>query len=151
MGKLISLHENNTNRYTYESDLELIRNNLFTEKARFKFPTILSRYRKNINAVKSIHNFLQESIIKRDTEDFTPHHEWCLNLLSNSLFIDHVIEALSHDIHQYKCLLRKYKNTLCKSELFDLSQIISKLSYMKDSFELFKVLSSDQIDFNFPR
>jgi len=94
------------NQSEFNKDLNKLKNGFKTLSPKFKYPTVLSKYRKGINPVKALFNFSQESYFKYETEQ----HKWMVNLLSDYTLINLIIKSLEEDIKSITTFIEKYKS-----------------------------------------
>ena len=80
--------------------------NFKTASADFQFPTVLHRYRKNINPVTALYYEARE-LIRRYNMD-NPRHEWLLGLLQDREFNNQIISALMLDVARLERIIRRY-------------------------------------------
>jgi hypothetical protein len=111
---------------------------LETEKADFKFPSVLIKYRPNINPVRAIFYEIRE--ITRSYNIENEYHAWLLSLLQNAEYNNKVIDALSIDIRRLEKVVSRYYLPLIKYtdsiplELFHARQLIKDFRHYKNAF-----------------
>lgn len=77
-----------------------------TVSPEFMFPTILAKYRKGINPVKSIYYSMQEAVLKYDPTD--PTYVWVLGLFEDHDWYEKLMIAIRADLHSCEMVLRKH-------------------------------------------
>lgn len=133
MGKIVRIQNSST---IFRTD-DTFYKNLSSNKYSFKLPTILSKYRKNINASISIHNFLQECLLKRGTEDYTHVHDWFLSYISEDNFLDDIIKSIENDI-SHIISIENYNYCVFKHKDPCLQKFKSKLNHALESITAYK-------------
>jgi hypothetical protein len=132
MGDVVRLNSAYDIQHIIETELTFLESRLKTNKSFFMYPTILSKYRKGINPLKAINNFLQESIIKVGTEEFNSHHQWCIENFKTAEFTGHATICIDHDITIFKNILSKYEHTLSCETNSQLNKRINTLLNIKE-------------------
>ena len=93
-------------RYDLEDVYYTITNNLKTSNEKYKIESILKKYHKNINPVRSIYFEIQEIDINfnKDNED----HVTIINLIKDKEFIDNLIQDIKQDTRSLQRLERRF-------------------------------------------
>ena len=68
---------------------------MHTRNSTFMFPTILSKYRRGINPVDALYNYLQEVLFYFDYNNKT--HTWVMSLFQNTQWTAYLIAAIEKD------------------------------------------------------
>ena len=111
---------------------------LETEKSDFKFPSVLIKYRPNINPVRAIFYEIRE--ITRSYNIENEYHAWLLSLLQNAEYNNKIIDALSIDIRRLEKVVSRYYLPLTQYtdsiplELFHARQLIKDFRHYKNAF-----------------
>lgn len=79
---------------------------LATASPDFMFPTILGRYRKNINPVKALYYEAREVFRRYNPEN--PVHVWLVDLLTDAEYNNKIIDALWQDIKRLERIVSRY-------------------------------------------
>lgn len=80
--------------------------NLDTTGTEFVFPTVMSRYRDNLNPVTALYYDARE-LLRRYNPDCA-RHEWLLGLLQDRVFNNKLVDALSRDIVRLERIISRY-------------------------------------------
>lgn len=80
--------------------------NLESNSSEFQFPTVLHRYRPDINPVTALYYESRELIRRFNAND--PRHEWLLGLLQDREFSNRMVDALSKDIIRLERIISRY-------------------------------------------
>lgn len=121
----------------FDEDLENIRHNFKTNSYKFKFPTILSKYRRGINPVNALYNELQETLFKYKAD--CDKHVWIISLFKDQQFLNELISAIENDLTDIVQLENKYKNPLTThvtKHIVELQKVKQNLLHYKDVFIL---------------
>ena len=111
---------------------------LETEKSDFKIPSVLIKYRPNINPVRAIFYEIRE--ITRSYNIENEYHAWLLSLLQNAEYNNKIIDALSIDIRRLEKVVSRYYLPLTQYtdsiplELFHARQLIKDFRHYKNAF-----------------
>lgn len=79
---------------------------LETTKAEFVFPTVMSRYRPNLNPVSALYYDARELL--RSYNPNCARHEWLLGLLQDREFNNKLVDALSKDSFRLDRIVSRY-------------------------------------------
>ena len=110
--RLIKAYTNNMAKHLDDIKLELrseysvVMSKLETLDTKFQFPTVLGRYRADINPVTALYYEARELV-----RSFDPHkdrHEWLLGLLQDREFNNQLVDALSKDIIRLDRIVSRY-------------------------------------------
>ena len=113
--------------------------NLKTKSAKYKFPTILSGYRKEINPVDALYQNLQEALFCFDKDD--KFYVWIISLFGDEKWLKDLLADLSYD-----CIaITKFQQDNCKNkynvglnELHILQNIKSNFAHYKKTFAMMR-------------
>lgn len=113
-------------------------NQLETETSDFKFPSVLVKYRPNINPVRALFYEIRE--ITRSYNIENDYHAWLLGLIQDREYNNKIIDALSIDIKRLEKIVSRYYLPLTKYtdkiplELFHARQLIKDFRHYKNTF-----------------
>ena len=113
-------------------------NQLETETSEFKFPSVLVKYRPNINPVRALFYEIRE--ITRSYNIENDYHAWLLGLIQDREYNNKIIDALSIDIKRLEKIVSRYYLPLTKYtdkiplELFHARQLIKDFRHYKNTF-----------------
>lgn len=113
-------------------------NQLETESSDFKFPSVLVKYRTNINPVRAL--FYETRELLRSYNFDNEYHSWLLGILSDQEYNNRLIDALSIDIKRLEKIVSRYYLPLTKYtdkiplELFHARQLIKDFRHYKNTF-----------------
>lgn len=111
---------------------------LETESATFKFPSVLIKYRPNINPVRALFYEIRE--ITRSYNLENEYHAWLLGLIQDQEYNNKIIDALSIDIKRLEKIVSRYYLPLTQYtdkiplELFHARQLIKDFRHYKNTF-----------------
>jgi hypothetical protein len=107
------------NQYTADADLQLrydiedvyytITSNLRTLDQRYKFPSILSKYRKNINPVRALYFEIAECRINFDLKNV--NHRFVYDIFLQEHFFPQLRLDIEYDIISLQKLEQRYQDT----------------------------------------
>jgi hypothetical protein len=121
-------------RNDYTSTINLLE----TESTTFKFPSVLIKYRPNINPVRALFYEIRE--ITRSYNLENEYHAWLLGLIQDQEYNNKIIDALSIDIKRLEKIVSRYYLPLTKYtdkiplELFHARQLIKDFRHYKNTF-----------------
>lgn len=121
-------------RKDYTSTINLLE----TESAEFKFPSVLVKYRANINPIRAL--FYEVREITRSYNLDNDYHVWLIGLLSDYEYNNKIIDALSVDIKRLERIVSRYYLPMTKYtdsiplELFHARQLIKDFRHYKNTF-----------------
>ena len=120
---------------------------LETETSEFKFPSVLIKYRPNINPVRALFYEIRE--ITRSYNIENEYHAWLVTLLQDTEYNNKLIDALSIDIRRLEKVVSRYYLPLTKYtdsiplELFHARQLIKDFRHYKNAFISLKAWDSE--------
>lgn len=119
----------------FDTDYKSLLSNLNSKDTRYKFPTILSKYKKTVNPLYSIQQELQASILQTDQTHIS---RWIVNTFLDEMFLCDACKDLENDLLTISLFAKKYKSNhkYINKKLKELEKISSKLSYCLSDFEL---------------
>ena len=119
---------------TFDEEFKILLKNLNSKDTKYKFPTILSKYKKTVNPLYSIQQELQASILKEQTHI----SRWIVNTFLNEVFLSEACDDIENDLLNISLFVKKYKSDhkYINKKLKELEKISSKLSYCLSDFEL---------------
>lgn len=91
--------------------------NLHTVSSDFMFPTVLSRYRDNINPIRALYYDLKELFTSYSSD--SERHVWLLSLLQDPVFYQSLCIAIEKDCSSLTEFFNKYYDIL-KNDLNDI-------------------------------
>ena len=113
-------------------------NQLETETSEFKFPSVLIKYRPNINPVRALFYEIRE--ITRSYNIENEYHAWLLGLLQDQEYNNKIVDALSIDIKRLEKIVSRYYLPLTNYtdkiplELFHARQLIKDFRHYRNTF-----------------
>jgi phenylalanyl-tRNA synthetase alpha subunit len=111
---------------------------LETESADFKFPSVLVKYRTNINPIHAL--FYEAREIVRSYNLDNEYHTWLLGLLTDCEYNNKIVDALSIDIKRLEKIVSRYYLPMIKYtdsiplELFHARQLIKDFRHYRNTF-----------------
>jgi phenylalanyl-tRNA synthetase alpha subunit len=111
---------------------------LETESADFKFPSVLVKYRTNINPIRAL--FYEAREIVRSYNLDNEYHTWLLGLLTDCEYNNKIVDALSIDIKRLEKIVSRYYLPMIKYtdsiplELFHARQLIKDFRHYRNTF-----------------
>lgn len=111
---------------------------LETDSSDFKFPSVLIKYRPNINPVRAL--FYEVREITRSYNIENEYHAWLLGLIQNLEYSNKIVDALSIDIRRLEKIVSRYYLPLTKYtdkiplELFHARQLIKDFQHYRTTF-----------------
>ena len=99
-----------------------------TRRSVFMFPTILCRYRRNINPVNALYHSLQDTLFNYDEDNST--HQWIVSLFKNKKWLSLLITCIKKDIQKIDAFISKHTKMLSGYS----SSIIQSLRNIKKDF-----------------
>ncbi len=119
-------------------DYTSVVNQLETEVGDFKFPSVLVKYRPNINPVRALFYEIRE--ITRCYSIENEYHSWLLGLIQDREYNNKIVDALSIDIRRLEKIVSRYYLPLTKYtdqiplELFHARQLIKDFRHYRNTF-----------------
>jgi hypothetical protein len=113
-------------------------NQLESESRDFKFPSVLVKYRPNINPIRALFYELRE--ITRSYNIENEYHSWLLGLIQDREYNNKIVDALSIDIKRLEKIVSRYYLPLTKYtdkiplELFHARQLIKDFRHYRNTF-----------------
>jgi hypothetical protein len=127
----------------YNKDKKILLDSLAKNRSSFKFPTVISRYRKNIDLFTGLYLFSQEALFK--IEDNNIEHVWFLSLFSDENFRVKLVSKLDADVAILSIFIERYSDANHTAMINFLQEMISKRSaylHYKNIFSEFKDIDS---------
>ena len=112
-----------------EHECGTIMNDLSTKHCKFKYPTVLGKYKKDINPVLAIHQEYQYAMVTKEPNKFT---RWVINLVDNILY--ELLDALNVDIQRLEIFLEKVNETIGARFLPHIHHLLHRLITARDDF-----------------
>ena len=119
-------------------DYTSVINQLETESLNFKFPSVLIKYRPNINPVRAL--FYETREITRSYNIENEYHAWLLGLIQDQEYNNKILDALSIDIKRLEKIVSRYYLPLTQYtdkiplELFHARQLIKDFRHYRNTF-----------------
>lgn len=113
-------------------------NQLESESTTFKFPSVLIKYRPNINPIRALFYEIRE--ITRSYNIENEYHAWLLGLIQDQEYNNKIIDALSIDIKRLEKIVSRYYLPLTQYtdkiplELFHARQLIKDFRHYRNTF-----------------
>lgn len=124
----------------FESELIDIKINLKTHKSSYKFPTILSKYRKGINPVTALYNELQEALFLYDENK--EYYSWVISVFKDEKLINNLLQDIESDIESLLVFVKKYDGNVPKSYNNDIKTIKNIIKNLMHYYEVFSILKT---------
>jgi hypothetical protein len=131
-------------RNDYASTINLLE----TDSADFKFPSVLSKYRRNINPIRALFYETRELVRSFNTD--SEYHHWLYGLVTDNDYNNKIIDALSIDIKRLEKIVSRYYLPMTKYtdkiplELFHARQLIKDFQHYKNTFTRIKYWNLDE-------
>ena len=112
---------------------------LKTKNAKYKFPTVMSGYRKDINPVDALYQNLQEALFRFDKDD--KFYVWIISLFKNKEWLNELLADLHSDcaaISKFQNENSRNKYNVGLNELHVLQNIKSNFSHYRKTFAMMK-------------
>jgi len=112
--------------------------NLESDSVDFKFPSVLVKYRNNINPIRALYYETRELIRSFNYEN--QYHHWLLGMVQDKDFGNKIVDALSIDIKRLEKIVSRYYLPLTKYtsdiplELFHARQLIKDFRHYRNMF-----------------
>jgi len=135
-------------RKNLRKEYNSIINKLETSSSDFMFPTILIKYRNDINPVKAL--FYETRDMFRRFNPENPVHHWLLELVSDKEFSNQLLDALSRDIKRLERIISRYYWPFTKHddniplELFHARQLMKDFRHYYNFFMGAQLWSPDE-------
>jgi len=114
--KQMTSEDNMTVRFELEDEYFNLLQNLETIDPKYKIPSILIKYRKDINPIRALKFELQEIMSMYVVED--DYHLWLVKEFKNEDRIKDIIFSIKNDIIKIVEMQKKYKNAKKKHSYF---------------------------------
>jgi len=93
-------------RIALRKDYESVMDTLETKSNKFIFPTVMSRYRPNINPLTALYYDSREMFRRYNSED--PRHIWLLDIITDRNFSNEMLDSLSRDVKRLERVIQRY-------------------------------------------
>lgn len=90
------------------NEYQRLTGNLATSDYKFIFPTVMSKYRPNINPVRALYYETRELIRRYNHTD--ERHVWFMEIMTERQFNREIIEALEKDIQNLDNIINRYSS-----------------------------------------
>lgn len=129
----------------FDSELCTLYNTLETETSKYKYPSILANYKKNINPVYSIHQELQAALL---SDLVTLKTSWIISTFYTEYFLLSVISDINCDLNKICVFKSKYNKDYkyFNKNIKELNKIRDKLEYCLNDFSLMLLGISEKRD-----
>jgi len=114
--KQMTSEDNMNVRFELEDEYFHLLQNLETNNSKYKIPSILIKYRKDINPIRALKFELQEIMSMYAVED--DYHLWLIKEFKNEERIKDIIFSVKNDIIKIVEMQKKYKNAKKKYSYF---------------------------------
>ena len=105
-------------RYDLEDSYFTVIENFLTKGSSYYFPSILKKYRPNINPVRALYFDVQEVNIKYISED--ENHQFIYNRFKSDEFFKRLMIDIEKDLIGLRTIEKKYKDTKKRHGFFTL-------------------------------
>jgi len=95
-------------RFSLEDDYFNLLQNLKTNSVKYKVPSILVKYRKDINPIRALRFELEEIMAMPESDD--DYHIWIIKQYKNEKKINSIIKDIKIDLKSIAEMQLKYKN-----------------------------------------
>lgn len=106
--KKMTSKENNNVRFTLEDEYFQLLQNLKTNNVKYKVPSILVKYRKDINPIRALKFELQEIMAMPESDD--DYYLWIIKQYRNERKISEIIKDVNIDMENIKKMQEKYRD-----------------------------------------
>jgi hypothetical protein len=112
--------------------------NLETNSVDFKFPSVLVKYRPDINPVRALFYEIREILRSYNTEN--QYQQWLLGIVTDCEYNNKLVDALSVDIRRLEKIVSRYyvpltqHDTNIPLELFHARQLIKDFRHYRSLF-----------------
>ena len=114
--KQMTSEDNMNIRFQLEDEYFNLLQNLETNNAKYKIPSVLIKYRKDINPIRALKFELQEIMSMWQLED--DYHKWLVKQFKNKDKINSIITAIKNDMIKIVEMQKKYLNAKKKYSYF---------------------------------
>ena len=137
----VSVIMNNiSNEKLFNIEFDDMNSTLRKRHNKYKFPSIISKYRKSINHIKSLYNALQESLFKYDTDLYNDsYNDWVFSLFRDKEWTCNLVSSINNDIKlidKFIITHGRCDSTLILSKLSGLNTFKQDLSHYQAVFKL---------------
>jgi len=105
-------------RYDLEDVYYTVTNNLKTCDRKYSFPSVLTKYHKNINPVRALYFEIQEIDILFDQNK--KEHVFVVDLIKDRKFVEQLIQDIKADIKSLQQLEKRFTDTKKMFDFFSL-------------------------------
>lgn len=127
-----------TLKLALRKDYVSVMSNLKTDHTDFMFPSVLNKYRKDINPVKALYYEAREVFRSYNPEN--PLHVWLIDLITDHEYNNKIIDALSVDIKKLEKIVSRYYLPMIRYteniplELFHARQLVKDFRHYLNVF-----------------
>ncbi len=104
--KQMTSEDNMSIRFQLEDEYFLLLQNLETNDMKYKIPSILIKYRKDINPIRALKFELQEIMSMYEVDD--DYHIWLINQYKNKDRVYDIINSIKNDMIKIAQMQKKY-------------------------------------------
>ena len=122
------------NKNSFANDYFTLQNTYNSNKADFKFPTVLIKYRPEIHPVRALYYDLQATQLEYDKDNKT--HIWFLDLFNNHAWLDNLIESIKFDNENLKRLIKRHASKWKNTNMYMLPVIYHEALAQQKEFDL---------------
>jgi len=122
--------------------------NMETARSEFMFPTVLGKYRADINPVRALYYDTREMFSRYNPED--PRHAWLFDTITDRDFSNRLLDALAKDIRRLEKIITRYYWPFTKYsdsiplELFHARQTMKDFRFYFNFFTSAQLWSPDE-------
>lgn len=134
-------------RLSLKKEYAYVMNNLVTSHESFKFPSVMKKYRSQINPVKALYYELRE--VSRRYSSENEHHVWLVDLIADKHYRNIIIDSLEKDIKRLERVVKQFYLPIVRNsssvplELFHAKQTINDFKHFHKIFSDFDVDAFD--------
>lgn len=134
-------------RLSLKKEYTYVMNNLVTSHESFRFPSVMKKYRSQINPVKALYYELRE--VSRRYSSENEHHVWLVDLVADKHYRNIIIDSLEKDIKRLERVVKQFYLPIVKNstsvplELFHAKQTINDFKHFHKIFSDFDVDAFD--------
>ena len=125
------------------NDYKTVIENLDTAKNNFIFPTVMSRYRPDINPLTALFYDTRDMFRRFNSED--PRHVWLLELITDRKFNNEILDALSRDVKRLERVIQRYYWPFSKFDKQIPLELFHARQLMKDFRHYYNFFMSAQL------
>ena len=89
-----------------KKDYARVMKNMSTDHDSFRYKEIMSQYRPGMNPIRAIF-YESREVIRRYNPD-NPHHYWLVDLITDKLFNNILLDALGADTKKLERIIKRY-------------------------------------------